>query len=171
MGAGDRAHRIVEEQAALRRVAMLVARGVAPDEVFNAVAVELGRLLEASFTSIIRNDHGGAVTVVGAWSAPESAEPVPHVGTHETPPGWGSLTGLIRDTGRPGRIDYQKTTGDWAERVRTMGITEAVGVPITVEGNVVAAVGFVVPDLRRTRPRLVAALQVAAQGIARSLGA
>jgi DNA-binding IclR family transcriptional regulator len=47
----------------------------------------------------------------------------------------------------------------------------SVAVPITVEGTVVAAVGFVVPDLRRTRPRLVAALQVAAQGIARSLGA
>lgn len=46
----------------------------------------------------------------------------------------------------------------------------SVAVPITVEGAVVAAVGFVVPDLRRTRPRLVAALQVAAQGIARSLG-
>ena len=45
----------------------------------------------------------------------------------------------------------------------------SVAVPITVEEDVVAAVGFVVPDLRRTRPRLVAALQVAAQGIARSL--
>ena len=45
----------------------------------------------------------------------------------------------------------------------------SVAVPITVEERVVASVGFVVPDLRRTRQRLVAALQTAAQGIARSL--
>jgi DNA-binding IclR family transcriptional regulator len=44
-------------------------------------------------------------------------------------------------------------------------------VPITVAGEVVAALGIVVPDLRRTRSRLVAALQVAAQGIGRSLAA
>jgi DNA-binding IclR family transcriptional regulator len=46
----------------------------------------------------------------------------------------------------------------------------SVAVPITVGADVVAAVAFVVPDLRQTRPRLVAALQVAAQGIARVLG-
>jgi DNA-binding IclR family transcriptional regulator len=46
----------------------------------------------------------------------------------------------------------------------------SVAVPVLVNDAAVAAVGFVVPDLRRTRPRLVAALQVAAQGIARSLG-
>jgi len=45
----------------------------------------------------------------------------------------------------------------------------SVAVPIIVHEQVVAALAFVVPDLRRTRPRLVAALQVAAQGIARSL--
>ncbi|WGL52214.1 IclR family transcriptional regulator [Nocardioides sp. BP30] len=45
----------------------------------------------------------------------------------------------------------------------------SVAVPVLVGDTAVAAVGFVVPDLRRTRPRLVAALQVAAQGIARSL--
>lgn len=45
----------------------------------------------------------------------------------------------------------------------------SVAVPVLVEDTAVAAIGFVVPDLRRTRPRLVAALQVAAQGIARSL--
>ena len=50
----------------------------------------------------------------------------------------------------------------------TLGACSA-AVPITVAGDVVAALGIVVPDLRRTRGRLVAALQVAAQGIGRSL--
>ena len=45
----------------------------------------------------------------------------------------------------------------------------SVAVPITVGEEVVASVGLVVADLRRTRARLVSALQVAARGIARSL--
>lgn len=46
----------------------------------------------------------------------------------------------------------------------------SVAVPIrTADGRVVAALGIVVPSLKRDRPRLVAALQVAAQGIGRSL--
>ncbi len=47
----------------------------------------------------------------------------------------------------------------------------SVAVPITVPAGVVAALGLVVPDLKRDRPRLVAALRVAAQGIGRSLTA
>lgn len=46
----------------------------------------------------------------------------------------------------------------------------SVAVPIrAVDGRVVAALGIVVPSLKRDRPRLVTALQVAAQGIGRSL--
>jgi DNA-binding IclR family transcriptional regulator len=45
----------------------------------------------------------------------------------------------------------------------------SVGVPIATADGVVGALGFVVSDLRRSRARLVAALQVAAQGTARSL--
>lgn len=41
--------------------------------------------------------------------------------------------------------------------------------PILRDGDVVAALGIVVPHLKRDRARLVAALQVAAQGVSRSL--
>lgn len=51
----------------------------------------------------------------------------------------------------------------------TLGACSA-AVPVTVGGQVVAALGIVVADLRRSRGRLVAALRVAAQGIGRSLG-
>ena len=47
----------------------------------------------------------------------------------------------------------------------------SVAVPILAESGVVAALGIVVPDLRNDRARLVAALQVAAQGIGRALAA
>lgn len=49
----------------------------------------------------------------------------------------------------------------------------SVAVPVRAGGTdapVVAAIGIVVPSLRRDRARLVAALQVAAQGIGRSVG-
>jgi DNA-binding IclR family transcriptional regulator len=47
----------------------------------------------------------------------------------------------------------------------------SVAVPIRrTDAEVVAALGIVVPNLRRDRPRLVAALQVAAHGIGRSIG-
>jgi DNA-binding IclR family transcriptional regulator len=46
----------------------------------------------------------------------------------------------------------------------------SVAVPIRQDDEVVASVGIVVPSLRRDRPRLVSALQVAASGIERSLG-
>lgn len=45
----------------------------------------------------------------------------------------------------------------------------SVAVPILAESRVVAALGIVVSDLRNDRARFVAALQVAAQGIARAL--
>lgn len=46
----------------------------------------------------------------------------------------------------------------------------SVAVPVpTADGQVVAALGIVVPSLKRDRPRLVAALQVAAHGISRSI--
>src|SRR4051812_41328835 len=48
----------------------------------------------------------------------------------------------------------------------------SVAVPVRgPDGEVVAALGIVVPDLRRERARLVSALQVAAHGIARTLAA
>ncbi len=40
-----------EEQAALRRVATLVATGTAPEDVYAAVAAEAGRLLGADLTA------------------------------------------------------------------------------------------------------------------------
>nr|WP_281381033.1 IclR family transcriptional regulator [Nocardioides panaciterrulae] len=46
----------------------------------------------------------------------------------------------------------------------------SVAVPIRQDEEVVAALGIVVPSLKKDRPRLVAALQVAAQGVGRSLG-
>src|SRR4029079_7443691 len=69
-----------EEQAALRRVATLVARGAPPEELLNCVAAEAGRVLPAATTVLARYDPDGATVVtVGTWSG-TGAVPAP-VGT------------------------------------------------------------------------------------------
>ena len=62
------AARLSDEQAALRRVATLIARGAPPEEVFVAVSAEIGQVLSADFTSMSRYDRDGTATVVGIWS-------------------------------------------------------------------------------------------------------
>ena len=72
--AGD--DRIAGEQAALRRVATLVAHATPPEEVFAAVTEEAGRLFGASYATMDRYDPDGARTVVAAWSSTGAAFPV-----------------------------------------------------------------------------------------------
>jgi DNA-binding IclR family transcriptional regulator len=63
------------------------------------------------------------------------------------------------------RADGYATTGE----EMSLGAC-SVAVPVRgAGGEVVAALGIVVPELRRDKPRLVSALQVAAQGITRTL--
>ena len=64
--------KIAEEQAALRRVATLVARGVSQDELFAAVNEEVGWLVGADPTSLMRFEADDTVTLVAAWSAADA---------------------------------------------------------------------------------------------------
>ena len=63
------AQQLAEEQAALRRVAILVAQGEPPAGVFGAVAEETGRLLGADLVTIGRYDPDDTLIVVAPWSA------------------------------------------------------------------------------------------------------
>jgi GAF domain-containing protein len=84
-----------EEQAALRRVATLVANGTPPEQVFGAVTAEVGRVLGADVTVLNRYDPHGTETLLGAWSR-AGPPPVP-VGTR-TPVGGRNVTTLVLDT-------------------------------------------------------------------------
>ena len=124
---------LVKEQAALRRVATLVASGAEPLEVFACVCAEIGGVLEVGSTNLTRFDADGTQTVVGAWSVP---------GTPVSPVGGGlplsdnSVTWKVFRTGRPARIDdYTGLEGELPERLRAFGIASAVAAPITVNGN------------------------------------
>jgi hypothetical protein len=61
---GEELRVLAEEQAALRRVATLVAGGAAPEEVFAAVAEEVGQLLPVDSASMCRYESDGTLTFV-----------------------------------------------------------------------------------------------------------
>jgi signal transduction histidine kinase len=125
--------RFTGEQAALRRVATLVARGVAPGEVFAAVTREAGRLLHSDHATMVRYDHEGGMTVVAAWS---STGPTFPVGTQQELGGQNDLATTIFQTGRPARANASRdSTGPLAEAAREVGLRAGVGVPVIVEGE------------------------------------
>jgi signal transduction histidine kinase len=75
--ASERKHAILaKEQAALRRVAALVARAAAPAEVFATVATEVGRMLGDRDVAVVRYEDDGTATVVATRSGDEGSLPV-----------------------------------------------------------------------------------------------
>jgi PAS domain S-box-containing protein len=127
-----RAERLADEQAALRRVATLVAEGAAPTVVLDAVAAEMERLLEADHVTLGRYEPGDEVTKV-AHAGPE-AHQVP-LGTRVTHEGE-SVAATVRRTERSIRVDYSEAAdGVVAEMARSRGIGVAIGAPIVVEGR------------------------------------
>jgi sugar diacid utilization regulator len=138
--------RLAAEQAALRRVATLVARGVEPMEVFGAVAEETRRYVAAVTAGLWRFETDGEITIVAAAADPAALTRWP-VGTR-TPVEGNTLATLVQRSGRPARIDsYDNVAGPIAACVRAVGVRAAVGVPIIVDGRVwgLAAVGSVQP--------------------------
>jgi sugar diacid utilization regulator len=134
--------RLAAEQAALRRVATLVARGVEPLEVFGAVAEEMRRCVPADTAGLWRFESDREITIVAAAADPEALAKWP-VGTR-IPVEGNTLATLVHRSGRPARIDsYDNVAGRTAARVRAVGVRAAVGVPIIVDGRVwgLAAVG------------------------------
>jgi hypothetical protein len=127
-----REHRIAEEQVALRRVAVLVARAVPPGDVFTAVTEEAGRLLGAGHATISRYEPGGAVSVVATWSSTGAAVPV---GTR-TSRGGRNVHTLVFDTGGAARIDdYGGVSGGAALRALARRSAVPVELDIQVAGR------------------------------------
>jgi signal transduction histidine kinase len=126
----DDLQRIAADQAALRRVATLVARGVPPSEVFSAVAAETGHILEAECTTVARWEPDNALTIVGSWSKPGAGELAPPAGSR-----WPAEQ---HDTAQPAQAQpggRERVAGPLAAWARERGIRSSVSAPITAEGH------------------------------------
>ena len=135
VGANTEIGRLVDEQAALRRVATLVAQETSQAKVFAAIAREAMQLLRTDAVRIVRYDGDGGVVLAGSGQ--------PEV----TPPGFrfpldgDTVAARIFREGKPARQDeYNELGGSLAESVRAAGIRSVVGAPVLVEGRLWGAI-------------------------------
>jgi signal transduction histidine kinase/predicted Ser/Thr protein kinase len=131
-----RFRRIADEQAALRRVATLVARGVAPDLVFAGVAEEIGALFGADGTAIARFEPDGEATVMGGYGFERS-----RAGSRGKPDPDSAMASL-QATGQAARRDVDDATSAGLPELAAAGVSSAVASPIVVDGRIWGAIGL-----------------------------
>jgi PAS domain S-box-containing protein len=116
------------EQAALRRVATLVAQGVRPVEIFWAVSEEVGRLFGSDQAAVGRFDPDGpAIVLVGRGRTQTRWELDDFLASAE-----------VLRTGHPARADqasWASAGGPTAARLRRLGLASTVASPIMVDGS------------------------------------
>ena len=144
-----RLRELAEEQAALRRVATLVARGEPPEAVFTAVLEEVGRLLPVDLAIMCRYAPDRTETFVAIWGPAGERF---HVGSRWPLKG-DNLSALVFDTGRSARLDRyaDSASGPLGAAAREAGIRSAAGAPITVEGDLWGAI-FAASTLEQPLP-------------------
>jgi signal transduction histidine kinase len=129
--------RLADEQAALRRVATPIAAGLSPAEIFPTVAREVGSLLGADATTIVRLDPDGAITVLTRVGHAADAIAVGSRWTLDPP----LPSAVALRTGRPARLDdYSQAPGVYGARLHQLGIRSAVAAPIAVDGRLWGAI-------------------------------
>jgi signal transduction histidine kinase len=161
---------LADEQAALRRVATLVAQGASPQDLFEAVAEEVGRVLPAGSATMGRFEPDGSVTGVASWSTTEAAFPTggrwPAEGTN--------VAWMVLQTGRSARIDdFSAATDPIGATSREAGIKSCVGSPVVVQGRlwgVMTANSTEGPMPLGTEARLASFTELVATAIANAEG-
>ena len=159
-----RARELALEQAALRRVATLVAQGATPSDVFSAVAEEVAGIIDIPVVGINRFEADRTFTVLGVAGETRftvgSRWPVEDEG----------IAGMILATGRPARgDDYSAMRGRLGEAIREDVMTATIGVPIVVDGSIwgflgaAARLGKPVPE--DTEQRLVRFTELVATAV------
>jgi PAS domain S-box-containing protein len=129
--AEDDLRQLADEQSALRRVATLVAQGVAPAEVLHAVSIEAGRLLGTEDTALMRFDTDGSGVVMHDLPPPAPIR----AGTRLSLAG-DNVSGQVYRTGRTARMDdYGAAVGPLAVVARSRGVRSSLGAPIVVESR------------------------------------
>ena len=185
-GGGERLRRVAEEQAALRRIAVQVARAAPPDEVFAAVTGEVHRLLNPDFTTMCRFNPDKTLTIVGVQVS--AGTPFSVTVGHRGTLGGRNPTTLVFQTGRPARIDdlgedaagpplspasgkeVLATQKAVTAAVRAAGVRSAAAVPVSVAGRLWGAMSVAAGHGRElpadTEERLAGFTELVATAIA-----
>jgi signal transduction histidine kinase len=125
---------LADQQAALRRVATLVARGAEPAEVYPAAVSELAGGLGVEHVTLVSYDGDARCVVLAAYDsrgrdALRAGEVLPLDGDN--------LSSRIRRSAEPDRIDhYASAAGAIANRLTGLGLRSGVGAPVLVDGQV-----------------------------------
>jgi signal transduction histidine kinase len=122
------------QQAALRRVATLVAHGVPPSEVFSAVVTELAHCLDVQNAALFRYEPDGTALLLAAADEPGQAKmPVGERFSLDNE----NVAAMVWRQGRPARMDsHDHAAGSAAARMRALGLSSGVGAPIMVDNRV-----------------------------------
>jgi GAF domain-containing protein len=162
------ARKLAREQAALRRVATLVARESSPEELFALVAEEVGRVMNVPLVAVARYEpDGSAIQLVGGWSDGEL--PVA-IGGRYLLDGPSSFLSVWQ-TMKPARTgDSTNVPGEIAAARRQAGLNSSVASPILVEGRLwgVISVASSEPLPEDTDARLPDFTELVATAIANS---
>ena len=130
---GELGRVVAKQQAALRQVATLVARGVDPSEVFAAVPRELAQVLGVQNAAVWRYEPDGAATLLAAYDAPD-AKKMP-VGMRFTLEG-DNIAAMVLHTGAAARMDsHDHAAGSAAAQIRELDLKGGVGAPIIADGR------------------------------------
>ncbi len=127
---------LIEEQAALRRVAVTVATESTAERVFDVVTEEVARLLGADAANLVcfgpRPEEG---VIVGKWSEP--GVQIPGNGTVIVI-ARGSAIDRVARTGAPARLatDDPGVPPELHERLVALGVTSLVAAPVVVSGEI-----------------------------------
>jgi signal transduction histidine kinase len=135
---------LARQQMALRRVATLVASRAEPDEVNEAVVVELTRSLGTEHVSLVRFEDETTYEILAVQDATDAEQQL--LTGERLPVGGHNVCTLVHQTGEAVVLDYTRATGPVAERLRPRGFTVGIGVPITVEGRTWGALAVGVGD-------------------------
>ncbi len=119
---------MTDDQVALRRLATLVAQGVSPIEVFDAVAREMGKILHTKHVVVARYEsEGKVVTALGAWNPDQIVPPGSRWEIEK-----GTVSELVFRTKAPGRINSYEGDDRLSRTLREGGLVSSVGCPIVV---------------------------------------
>ena len=159
--------RLLSEQQALRRVAMLVASQAERKDVFAAVAEESSRVFDADIGYLCCFQAGEIMRVLAAWSdSGNHAQP----GTAIPLKGEGASVQVLR-TGRAARVDnYEGMSGPLVDVVRATGAVSSVASPVVVDGRVWGIVSLASREPGRFPPETEACLADFAELVSTAIG-